>query len=617
MLQIGDKNQQFVIDCRQIDCSPLFPYIESIDFQKIGTNLKFEYKMFLGNWGIRMQNMKDIMIQEMILVCGLQHSGFGLQNLVKKYLNIYLPKGTRLEFTKIGDKQFKRRHIKYGADDIIYPVLINEFQEKQILNDNLQICQKLENNFIRILGEMEFNGMLVNTNKWLSIYKENKKLMIETLNQLDSFLIEKKARPFIGTINMFTNRPTISINWGSDRQVVDVFKYFKIPTKILDKEKSKKYSKLLGQDVEIFKDTVGAAEISQYENKYPLVKLYLKYKKLEKSVDSFGEEWVNKFVNKETSRVHTSFWQILNTGRISSRNPNIQQIKRGTLRTCFPASEGRKLIVRDYSNQEGRLIADMAQEEAMIEEFLNGSGDLHSLTGSRVFSLVRGENVVVSKTENADLRFIAKMVNFGSLYGIGAYKLAKNLQIKVELAEEIIKGYYKTYPSLTKYFKKGHKFATEKGYVLIDNFTKRRSYFSFFNNYLKTKSIVEDYKERQYEAKREGSFLKPLDKSVWSDFFTLKGTMERASQNYRIQGGSASMTKLALIFLYDYIYKNKLFDKVSLILALHDEIVLEVEEKLASHIDLKLKEFMSDAGSYFAKIIPMESDGGVCDLWEH
>jgi DNA polymerase I-like protein with 3'-5' exonuclease and polymerase domains len=617
MVQVGNKHIQYIIDSRHIDISPIFPYLESNDIIKIGTNLKFEYKMFLGNYGIRIQNLRDIMIQEMILMCGIQRRGFNLQKLAEKYLDVHLPKDVRLEFTTLNGRNFNSRQIRYGANDILYPIYINELQQKKIKEQELEVCVHLENSFVKIISEMEFNGMLVDTEKWMTIYERNKVSMAEALEDLNQYLIDNSARPFIGTINMFTGKPTISVNWSSDRQVVEVFKYFKIPTKVLDKNKSKEVSKELGMDIEVYKDTVGAAEIERYKKDYPLVSIYLKYKKLEKSVDTFGQAWIDKYVDKESHKVHTNFWQILNTGRMSSNNPNVQQIKRGELRTCFPASQGNRLIVRDYSNQEGRLIADMADEKAMINEFLYGSGDLHSLTGTKVFSLIEGKPVTVSKKENADLRYIAKTVNFGSLYGIGPYKLAKNLQIESELAEQIINGYFKSYPDLTKYFKKWHKFATEKGYILIDEFTKRRSYFPFYKDYLKTKAIIDDYKYQQYEARKNGIPIEKLDKSVWSDFFTMKGTMERASQNYRIQGGSASMTKIAMVMMYNYLLENKLFDRVKLILALHDEIVLEAKENLAEHIDVKLEEFMTKAGKYFSKQVPMDSDGGPCDLWEH
>lgn len=253
----------------------------------------------------------------------------------------------------------------------------------------------------------------------------------------------------------------------------------------------------------------------------------------------------------------------------------------------------------------------------MIEEFLYRNGDIHSLTATKVFSLIRGEKVEVSSTVNTDLRYIAKTVNFGSLYGIGAYKLAKNLSIDPELAEQILESFYLTYPKLDAYFKKGHKDVLNSGYVLIDNVTGRKSWFAFYDEYLHLKSIVEDYKERQYVAKREGTTIKPLPKDVWSDFFTLKGIMERASQNYKIQGGAASMTKVAMILMYNYLLENNLFDKASIILALHDEIVLEADESIAEEINSKLNEFMLEAGKIFCKSIPMKSDGGPSALWEH
>lgn len=145
MLQIGNREEQFIIDCR---CTKIpqevLEALESPEVLKVGANLKFEYKMFLGNWGIRMQHYEDVILQEMLLMCGLQKSGFSLDKLSKKYLDVTMYKDVRMEFTTIGTQPFKERHVKYGLNDIINPIEINEKQRVLIKERGMEVVVRLE-----------------------------------------------------------------------------------------------------------------------------------------------------------------------------------------------------------------------------------------------------------------------------------------------------------------------------------------------------------------------------------------------------------------------------------------------------------------------------------------
>lgn len=254
-----------------------------------------------------------------------------------------------------------------------------------------------------------------------------------------------------------------------------------------------------------------------------------------------------------------------------------------------------------------RVLAEMSDEIAMIKEFVEGNGDIHGLTASKVYSKIEGKEVIVNKKTNSHLRHNGKTLNFAMSYGAGAYKIGKGLNISQEEAGEIIESFYKAFPKLSDYFKSGHKFVTENGYILVDNVTKRRSYFPFFKDYLKLKDQIEDFKRKKT----------PITKSMWSEFFTMKGVMERASQNYRIQGLAASMTKSALVYFYKYLLENDLFDSVQMILVLHDEIVVLAKDEVADQVDKALEECMMRAGRIFCKRVPMEVSGGICEVWDH
>jgi DNA polymerase-1 len=625
MLQLGNEQEQFIIDCRCTELpNAVYAALESEDVLKVGANLKFEYKMFLGNWGIRLQNFEDVILQEMILLCGKQKSGFSLQKLTEKYLDRQMYKDVRLEFTTIGTQPFKHRHVKYGRDDILYPIKINELQKELIEKDQLKVVSRLENKYSKCVSEMEFHGIFYDQKRWLELYRENLKKFRETEKALDTYVIENNLYPFIGSLDLFTNERTCVIEWSSQQQVVPLFKYLGVPTRIIDKDKTLEAAEKFGMDIDIYKDSIGKVEIEKYAKKYPLVHLYLEYKKYQKAVTTYGEEWVHKYTNLKTNRVHTNMWQILSTGRSSSSNPNIQQIPsykspdRPTSeahRTCFIAPEGSKLIVRDYSGQELRILADLSGEESMIEEFVHGSGDLHSLTASKVYSKIRKEHVPVSKKtgENIHLRHVGKTLNFAISYGASAYKISKGLGISKEEGQEIIDSFFESFPGLDKFFKKGHKFVLKNGYILIDRITGRRSYYEYFEDFVEKEHYLKAVKR---EDRERGTKTK-ISKRFWSEFFSAKGEMERNSQNYRIQGLAASMTKAAMVMLYDELLKKDLLDEVKMILVLHDEIVLEATDKHSEYADKLLSECMVNAGRIFCPNVPMKTDGGISQVWDH
>jgi DNA polymerase-1 len=615
MLQVGNKSAQYIIDARCVDIRFIIPYLTGKK-NKIGTNLKFEYKMFLGNLNCRMQSFTDIMINEMVLKCGLQRRGFSLAAMTKKYLDIHLPKDVRGEFSRMKDAAFEERHVRYGAGDVYYPQVINDMQRKKLIHDELITCVNMENTAVKVMAEMEFNGLPVDADRWLDIAHQNSSQADTLYRKLDSYMIDNDYRDWISAPTLFDNKPRCLVNWNSPKEVAKAFSSMGIPTKVLDKELTKKAAREYGIERDFYKDSVGGPELKQYADKFEIIPMFLDYQKYNKASSTFGEDWLNDNINPITGRVHTSFWQILNTGRSSSSSPNVQQIpcyKSNKFqptyqahRTCFVAPEGYKFVVRDYSGQELRILAEMSNEDAMIEEFVNGKGDLHSLTATKVYG------VEVKKHKNPELRQDAKMLNFAMSYGAGAYKIAKALNKSQEEAQGIIDSYYNAFPKLENYFKGGHRFVRANGYVVIDPLTKRRSYFPFYEKYLKLHEVVEDFKRKQ----RRDRSLK-LDKQIWSDYYTYKGIMERASQNYRIQGLAASMTKIALIYFYNHLLENDLFDDVEINLVLHDELVVMAKEELAEEIDKVLTDCMMKAGKHFCKRIPMQVSGGPCKVWDH
>lgn len=210
-----------------------------------------------------------------------------------------------------------------------------------------------------------------------------------------------------------TSDKGISINLSSSRQVIELCKALGIPTKTKDLKKSRE----LGEDV--FKDSVEEKILKEHKSVHPVVPLYLTYKKYEKAVTTYGTRFIEEHKNPVTGCIHSSYWQILNTGRLASQRPNQQNItrngdeKKGQLtgfRNCFtPRSESTVLITADYSSQEIRILADKTGDAHMIAFLNSDDPDFHSFTARRMFNIEPGKQVP------SDLRTVAKTLGFGML----------------------------------------------------------------------------------------------------------------------------------------------------------------------------------------------------------
>mgnify|MGYP001560667369 FL=1 len=403
------------------------------------------------------------------------------------------------------------------------PLLIRKRQRKLLTKDSLHTCVELENMYLPVLAFIELGGIGFNEEKW-----------VDNTEKYEVLHMEYEAK--LKAIH--------DINWNSNKQTGQVLKDMGVPTAIIDKAKS-------ADGVKVFKETVGALHIKKFENKWPIIKDYLEYKQLKKLGTSYGLKFL-KHIHPVTGRIHSDYYQILNTGRISSNNPNMQNIpneeKREGFRKCFIPSKKKTFVIADYSSQEKRVLALFANEQVMIDFFLNGDGDMHSLTARRMYNvpvrpITKDKNgIILDKGENPHLRQIGKITGFTMDYGGGPNKIADTFQIPLKEAENIDRMYKAAYPGLPPYFAKLHNFVRKNGYVLHDSYTNRRTYIYEFEEFIKLENFINKFKAAGWS-----SFI---PKKVWSRYFILKGMMERDSQNYPIQGSSASMTKLAAVYFY-------------------------------------------------------------------
>jgi DNA polymerase I-like protein with 3'-5' exonuclease and polymerase domains len=566
MFQIGTKDIQFVIDTRFIDITPLIPILEDPNIVKIFHNIKFDYK-FLKRWyNMDIKNPYDTMLAEGIIHCGQNQVGYSLNALTQKYLKKELNKEVRNKFIGLDGKPFSSEQILYGAEDVEHLIDIWKYQQELLTKYELFEVANLEMEVALAFADIEFNGLEFNKDKWLLIANESETEVIKNEEELDKMIYALKLSKFIKTsfqTDLFIASEKIrkiDIKWSSPTQVLKVFKEY-------------------GLNIE----KVNAFELSKHKNK-ALITKYLKYKEVQKIVSTYGKSFL-KYVMKD-GKVRTSFWQILNTGRVSSGNredkkPNMQNIPADNkFRNCFHARKGFKLVSVDYSGQELGIIASGSKDPVWMKARIEES-DLHSICADMVF---KEEWRQADADKKKELRVMIKTINFGLAYGMSKFKLSSTLQITVDDAEALIKQYFKAFPKI-------------KGFLnILGNYGKRYGYIRTFKPFRRIRWF--DNWRNDMHSKRD---------------FKELGAIERMSKNTPIQGTGADMIKLAMTMIRNKI--KTLSYPAYLVTQVHDEIGVEVREDKAKEWAEIQSELMRQAGAKIVSDFPMGVDYTISNEW--
>ena len=565
MLILSDSIDTYVIDARTINISILKDKLESILI--IGQNLKFDYK-FLKYYGIEFSNIYDTMLAEVLLTNGKGMS-CSLESICKRYLEVELNKSITMQFTRLGGKPFTLEQIIYGVEDTVHLYKIKELQEKELDKWELNSICILENKACLSLADIEYNGFLFDKEAWIKLSKEVELNLITYKKELDDLILENKVltKKFVKNgeqLGMFgiTERQ-VKINWDSPIQIKQVFK-------------------TVGLDIESTNEKV----ISTYQNDYPLVKKFIDYKKESKLLSTYGISFL-EYLNPSTKRIHTDFWQIKETNRVSSNKPNLQNIPANNkYLNCFIAPKGSKIIGIDYSGQEAKIAACGSKESVWLNTFKEGK-DLHSEVCKMMFNI--DDSLVGTKPDflrGKTYRDAAKTINFGVLFGMSKFKLSSSLDITVEEASLLIRKYFKATISLKKYLDSCASYGLKNGYI--------RSFkpFSSIRFFPEWKEGLDSYKD-----------------------FKIIGEITRASYNTPIQATGAVMTKLALIKIRNFIIDNKLKDKVKLIHVVHDAIYTECIDEYAEEFSSIQSKLMAEAGEDFNLELPMTTDISITNCW--
>lgn len=519
------------------------PVFSNDSITKIAQNLKYDLSI-LKRYGVELKGVLfDTMIAHFLIRPEMRHS---MDVLAETYLN-YAPVSIESLIGKKGKEQKNMRDIpveqvaEYAAEDadVTYQ-LYTVFEPKLKSTGTTKLFEEVEMPLVPVLADMEAEGINIDI-KALRDFSA----VLET----DISKIEKEIQDMAGK----------KFNVSSPKQVGEVlFEDLKIVEKPT-KTKTGQYS--TAEDV-----------LSKLENKHPMVRRILDYRELVKLKNTYVDV-LPDLVNPATGRIHTSYNQVVAvTGRLSSDNPNLQNIpirtERGReIRKAFiPRNSEYTLLSADYSQIELRIIAELSGDPGMLEAFRSGE-DIHAATASKVYN-------VPIKEVTGDMRRNAKMVNFGIIYGISAFGLADRLNISRTEAKGIIDNYFMQYPAIKDYMDMSIENARKKGYV--ETILGRRRYLRDIN----------------------------------SANATVRGFAERNAINAPIQGSAADMIKIAMIRIHDEIKKRNL--KSKMLLQVHDELVFDAHKSELEELKVMVENHMKHA---LTLKVPVEVGVGSGENW--
>lgn len=622
-IQFGDFDQQFVIEYSPNILEKLKPLLLRKDVVWVLQNAKFDLQFFYKH-DIILENIFDTYLAEGVLYCGFDDVKLpnyvrkSLDVLVLKYCGVLLNKSIRGTINRVG---LTDKVIEYGANDVKYLIPVMTSQMVKIKEDGLWGAVKLDNKFVKVLAYIEYCGIYLNKEKWLAKMEDDSKKLSDMEFALNKWVFERFGDKYVNKqLDLFSAAKRCSLNWSSSKQIIPIFKELGVDTKVRDKKTGK------------MKDSIEAKHIVKQVHVSPLIQMYIDYKKAQKLVTTYGQNFLDA-INPKTGRIHATFWQIMNTGRTScgsgdnkddDNSINLQNIPSDKItRGCFTNQfENTILVDCDYSQQEDRMYTQLSKEPALID-FYNDTTrkrDGHSFTAKLCFPKelkdIPEEEV---KHVRPDLRSKAKGAKFAILFGGVGDTIAKNLGLSKEEGDEVYDAYMKAFPKLKEYFDYIKPIVVKNGYVYFNKVTGRRSYYQIFDEYERLSRTIdkqwwENYKQHKFHQTEDFlTYYKPTCKR----FFNLRGDLERRALNFPCQGSASDMSKLAGVWFFDWILKENLFNKVKISNFVHDEYLLETPKDIADKCAKALKECMEKAGRVFIDVVPVIAEPEITTVWQH
>lgn len=608
--QLGDFHNQFVISADKIKEFKDFLETKTL----IAQNAKFDL-CFLYKRKIYPTKVYDTFLAECVISCGIKSIRRNLAAIAKRRLDVDLDKSVRDEISREG---LTKRVIEYAAEDVKWLEKIKESQTVDIKYHDLTHALEVENQYVFPLAYIEFCGFKLDEKKWKEKMQSDYVDFDVAEEKLNEYLTTNYPQYSSNQINLFSDVVESGINWSSSKQVVALFKKLNIPVSFVIK----------GEE----KESVEAKNIEKYAKEFKIVELYLKYKECEKEVSTYGQNFLDQ-INPTTSRLHTNFKQVLDTGRISSGGKdkktkvsfiNFQNIPANPeTRNCFVAEDGNIIIEADFVGQEAVVLANQSLDPNLLEFYDNGMSDMHSFVASKMWPELQGLSVEEIKKNHKDKRQSAKTAGFALSYGGVGATVARNNNMTLEEGEAVYDAYFEAFPGLHEYFENQKKKVLGLGYVQFNDIIKTKSFIEGYDDYLilgqqLNRAFWDRWKEVKFQWFNKKNFeqeYKDMRQKI-SAYFKIKGAIERKAINFVVQGTSATITKIASIYFFKWIRDSNLLGKVLIVNAVHDSLVVECPKDLEQKIPKALTETMTKAGAIFCKRVPLNVEITVGTYWK-
>jgi DNA polymerase-1 len=520
----------------------LKPWLESADRKKVGQHLKYDEQV-LANYGIEMRGIEhDTLLQSYVLE---SHRTHDMDSLALRHLGMKTIKYEEVAgkgASQIGfDEVALEQAAEYAAEDADITLRLHQAMYPQVAAEKAldHVYREIEVPTSRVLRKMERTGVLIDADK-----------LRAQSSEIATRLIQLESEAYVLAGGEF--------NLGSPKQIGQIF-FEKLELPVVKKTPSGAPS----TDEEV---------LQKLAEDYPLPKILLEHRGLSKLKSTYTDK-LPRMVNAQTGRVHTNYAQaVAVTGRLASNDPNLQNIPVRTgegrrIREAFIAPPGHKLVSADYSQIELRIMAHISGDESLLRAFSQGE-DIHRATAAEIFTVTPLE---VSN----DQRRVAKVINFGLIYGMSAFGLAANLGITRDAAKMYIDRYFARYPGVARYMEETRLSAKAKGYV--ETVFGRRLWLPEING--------------GNGPRRQGA--------------------ERAAINAPMQGTAADLIKLSMIAVQKWIEESKIGTRM--IMQVHDELILEVPDAELSEVRKRLPELMCGVAQLK---VPLVAEVGAGLNWE-
>lgn len=537
LLQLATPQTSYVIDCFRFSPEQLSPLLEIITAAqpiKVAHNAKFDAKFLMKHLGVRLGGVFDTYLASLLISAGNEDHRHGLAPVADRYLALQLDKEQQLSNWS---GELSRHQLDYAARDASILLPLRDKMAARLDGMDLLVTAALEFECVPAIAAMELAGVHLDVARWRELVKQMTIARDAVADELQEVLGAGAAQ-----MNLF-GAPE-PINLDSPAQVKEALAR-------------------IGIEVEDTREWT----LSKLVDEHPVIARLLEHRGLSKNLSSFGEN-ILEFINPATGRLHADFRQIgTPTGRITTSSPSLQQIPHtAEYRSCFRAPEGRKLVVADYSQIEMRILADMANDEALLTAFRSGA-DLHRSTASEMLGIPLAD---ISPRQ----RESAKGLNYGLVYGMGAEGLAGRISVSLKEAEMLIERYFKAYSGVAHWLREAGE------------------------------SAVREREARTASGRLWRFSLDPSDR-------TQQAALRRVGKNAPIQGTSSDIFKRAMRLLDETL----LGLDAQIVNSIHDELVVECNSAIAEEIREIVRFEMVAGAKEFLPRVPVEVEAVISDAW--